>query len=83
MVVMVYEQVRRNPRSAVEGVWRRLGLDPVPLTGVDEASGSSSRADWDWPDGLREALQVMYRPQLARLESGWGLDLSDWTATTG
>ena len=50
--------------------------------GVDEASGSSSRADWDWPEGLQESLQVMYRPQLARLESDWGLDVSDWTATS-
>ena len=78
---MVYEQVRREPQPAVDGVWSRLGLAPVPLARVDEASGSSSRADWDWPDGLRESLQVMYRPQLARLEGDWGLDLSDWTAT--
>jgi sulfotransferase family protein len=81
MVVMVYEQVRRSPDAAVREVWRRLGLDPVPLAGVGEASGSSSRAGWDWPEGLRETLQVMYRPQLARLESDWGLDVSDWTAT--
>ena len=81
MVVLVYEQVRRAPQAAVDDVWRRLGLDPVPLAGVDEASGSSSRADWDWPDGLQESLQVMYRPQLARLEADWGLDVSDWIAT--
>ena len=81
MVVMVYEQVRRAPQAAVDDVWRRLDLDPVPLAGVEEASGSSSRADWDWPEGLKESLQVMYRPQLARLESDWGLDVSDWTAT--
>jgi hypothetical protein len=48
---------------------------------VEEDSGSSSRAGWDWPDGLREALQVMYRPQLTRLQSDWGLDVSDWTST--
>jgi len=81
MVVMVYEQVRRTPQAATDDVWRRLGLDPVALAGVEEASGSSSRAAWDWPEGLREALQVMYRPQLTRLESEWGLDVSDWSAT--
>ena len=81
MVVMVYEQVRRAPQAAVDQVWRRLGLDPVPLARVDEASGSSSRAGWEWPEGLEESLRVLYRPQLARLESEWGLDLSDWTAT--
>ena len=83
LLVMVYEQVRRDPQPSVHAVWSRLGLDPVPLAGVDEASGSSSRADWDWPEGLRESLQVMYRPQLARLEDEWDLDLSDWTATLG
>ena len=78
---MVYEQVRRTPQEAVDAVWQRLGLSSVALAGVDEASGSSSRADWDWPVGLRETLQVMYRPQLQRLEADWGLDVSDWTAT--
>jgi hypothetical protein len=81
MVVMVYEQVHRSPQAAVDDVWRRLGLEPVPLAGVEEASGSSSRAAWDWPEGLQESLRVMYRPQLARLEADWGLDLSEWTAT--
>jgi hypothetical protein len=81
MVDMDYEQVRRSPQAADEDVWARLGLDSVPLAGVDEASGSSSRADWDWPEGLRESLQVMYRPQLARLESDWGLDVSEWVST--
>jgi hypothetical protein len=80
LVVMVYEQVRRDPTAYVEDVWRRLGLAPVPLAGVAEASGSSSRADWDWPAGLQETLRVMYAPQLARLEADWGLDLSDWSS---
>ena len=81
LVVMVYEQVRRDPAPHVADVWQRLGLDPVPLAGVAEASGSSSRADWEWPEGLQESLRVMYRPQLDRLEAEWGLDLSDWAAT--
>lgn len=79
--VMVYEQVRRDPQAAVDAVWRHLGVEPVALHDVARASGSSSRAGWDWPDGLRETLQVLYRPQVARLESDWGLDVSDWTAT--
>jgi Sulfotransferase family len=81
MVVMVYEQVRRTPQEAADDVWRRLGLDPVGLARVDEVSGSSSRADWDWPEGLEASLRVMYRPQLARLEADWGLDVSGWTST--
>ena len=81
MVVLVYEQVRRSPQVAADDVWRRMGLDPVPLARVHEASGSSSRADWTWPEGLRESLQIMYRPQLVRLQQEWGLDVSAWTAT--
>jgi hypothetical protein len=80
MVVMVYENVRRDPQAAVDHVWSLLGLDPVELTGVSEASGSSSRADWEWTPGLKESLQVLYAAQRARLEGEWGLDLSAWTS---
>jgi hypothetical protein len=79
MVVMVYEDVRRAPQAAVDAVWARLGLDPVPLANVDEASGSSSRADWEWTPGLRESLVALYGAQRARLEDEWGLDLSAWS----
>ncbi|GAW48439.1 MULTISPECIES: sulfotransferase [unclassified Nocardioides] len=78
--VMVYEQVREDAQLAVDAVWRTLGLDPVPLSAVDERSrsSSSSEADWDWPEGTRTALQVMYRPQARRLADDWGLDVSRW-----
>lgn len=79
--VMVYEQVREDPQGAVDGVWRALGLDPVPLQAIEERSRSSSTADWEWPEGLRSALQVMYRPQARRLADDWGLDVSGWTST--
>ena len=82
MHVLVYEQVRTDPQGTLDRLWGLLGLDPAPLAGVDEASGSSSRADWDWPDGLRESLKALYRPQLARLRDDWGLDLSSWTSLT-
>src|SRR3712207_520496 len=78
MVVMVYEDVRRDAQAAVDEVWRRLGVESVALRDVDNASGSTSRADWDWPEGLKETLQVMYRPQIDRLETDWELDLSSW-----
>jgi hypothetical protein len=80
MVVMVYENVRRDPSAAVGHVWSLLGLDPVPLSGVSEASGSSSKADWEWTPGLKESLQVLYGAQRTRLEDEWGLDLSAWTS---
>lgn len=79
--VLVFEQVRTDPQGTLDRLWALLGLDPVRLTGVDEASGSSSRADWDWPDGLQESLRALYTPQLARLTDDWGLDVSSWTST--
>lgn len=78
MHVMVYETVRQDPQAAVDEVWRLIGVHPVPLQEVARASGSSSQAEWDWTPGLRESLQVMYRPQAARLASDWGLDVSAW-----
>jgi hypothetical protein len=79
MHVMVYEEVRRDPQAAVDEVWRLIGVDPVPLAEVERASGSSSQAEWDWTPGLKESLQVMYRPQAERLAKDWGLDVSGWT----
>jgi hypothetical protein len=77
--VMVYESVRTDAQAAVDGVWERLGLEPIPLHDVEEASGSSSRADWDWPEGLEESLRTLYAPQVERLTSDWGLDLDVWS----
>ena len=65
-----------TPRPLVDAVWRLLGLEPVVLRDVESASGSSSQADWDWPEGLKESLEVLYAPQVARLADEWGLDLS-------
>ena len=76
--VMVYEQVRLDPQAAVDAVWRRIGVDPVPLVEVARESSSSSTAEWDWTPGLRETLQVLYRPQAERLGRDWGLDVSSW-----
>jgi hypothetical protein len=79
MRVMVYETVRATPQAFADQVWRDLGLEPVPLRDVHSASGSSSVAGWDWPEGLKESLQVLYAPQVVRLEDDWGLDLTPWT----
>jgi hypothetical protein len=80
LTVMVYEQVRADPQSAVDRIWAALGLDPVPLAAVEAPSRSSSAegAEWEWPEGMREALRVLYRPQADRLASQWGLDVSSW-----
>jgi hypothetical protein len=78
MVVMVFEEVRRDPQRAVDAVWERLGVPPVPLREVSRPSKSSSKVDWAAPDGLEEALGVLYGPQVRRLQEDWSLDLSSW-----
>lgn len=83
MVVMVFEEVRRDPQSAVDAIWRRLGVDPVPLAAVSRPSKSSSRVEWVPPDGLEESLSVLYAPQTRRLVEEWGLDLSGWRTYPG
>lgn len=81
LVVMVYEQVRRDPQPHVEGVWARLGLSPVELTNVTRPSSSSSTARWEPPEGLIESLQVLYRPQVVRLAEDWDLPVEGWSTT--
>ena len=76
--VLVYEAVRADPQAAVDGLWRAIGVEPVPLQDVARESASSSRAEWDWTPGLEESLRVLYRPQVERLASEWGLDVSPW-----
>jgi len=76
--VMVFETVRDDAQGTVDALWKLLGLDPVPLTDVEQESGSSSKADWDWTPGLKESLQTLYRPQAERLSRDWGLDVSSW-----
>ncbi|GAA1141182.1 sulfotransferase [Nocardioides aquiterrae] len=80
LVVMVYERVRADPQGAVDAVWARMGLDPVPLAAVEAPSRSSSadQAEWDWPEGTRDGLRVLYRPQARRLAQDWGLDVDAW-----
>jgi hypothetical protein len=81
MHVLVYESVREDPQAAVDGLWRAIGVAPMPLRDVARESGSTSRADWDWMPGLEESLRVLYRPQVKRLATDWGLDVSSWTST--
>jgi hypothetical protein len=78
--VMVYEQVRQDPQAAVDAIWAQLGLEPMALAEVDAASRSSSaaEAEWEWPEGMRDALRVLYRPQARRLAADWELDVDAW-----
>jgi hypothetical protein len=83
MMVMVYEDVRREPQAWVDRVWQQLGVEPVGLRETERPSRSSSTTTWHPPEGLEESLRVLYRPQLRRLVDDWGLDVSGWRTTAG
>lgn len=78
-VVMQYEAVRRDPAAAVATVLGRLGLEPVPLAGIEEPSATSTDAVDDTAlQGCDDALRRAYRPEVARLAGAWGIDPSLW-----
>lgn len=83
LVVFQYERIRHDPQPAVDEVWRRIGVDPVPLTRVGEPSAMSSRAAWTWPDGLCDALVRLYRPQVDRLADRGDIDPLLWPRFAG
>ena len=85
LTVLVYETVRDDPQPAVDLVWGRLGLESVPLASVGAPSRSSSAndAEWEWPEGMQDALRVLYRPQAQRLVDDWGLDVGAWDSLIG
>jgi hypothetical protein len=79
LIVKVYEDVVLDPQSSCESVWSALGVDSVAVREVEAASSSSTKgADWTWPDGLRTALELLYRPQVERLRDVWGLPVQLW-----
>jgi hypothetical protein len=78
--VLQYEQVRADPQPHVDGLWKAMGLDPVPLVSAEsESRMSSDKAVWsmDSIEGLREHVTRMYRAESQRLEP-WGIDTSLW-----
>ncbi len=82
-MVMQYEKLRRDPQHYADLVWKRLGLDPVPLEDIDRPSRSSSKSGWvpdDYPHVVR-ALQKIYRPDAERLASRFDIDLELWKRT--
>ncbi len=69
----------RDPQSACDTVWRRLGLTPVELRNVEAASRTSTgEAEWNWPEGLRDGLTALYKPQVERLRDDWGVEVHRW-----
>lgn len=83
-IVIQYEKLRQDPQHYTDLVWRRLGLDPVPLEGVDRRSASSTEADlWRLEDHphLVQTLRAAYRPDTAWLADNFDIDLGLWKTT--
>lgn len=83
MIVLQFEAIRPDPRPAVEHVWKLLGLEPVPLEDIDRPTRNCSRAEWTWPDGLREHLTGLYTPQMDRLADRYGVNPGLWRNFAG
>jgi hypothetical protein len=83
-IVIQYEKLREDPQRYADLIWRRLGLEPVSMTGVDLRSrGSTNSTKWlpeDHPHVVR-ALQQMYRSDAKRLADQFDIDLALWKRT--
>lgn len=71
-----YERATADPASAVERVWARLGLEPVPLGDVSEPSRTSTKDEnpWEW---MRPQVRSVYETEILALEA-WGVDVGLW-----
>jgi hypothetical protein len=83
-MVIQYEKLRRDPQHYADLVWKRLGLDPIPLADIERPSGSSTKSEtWvldDYP-AVRQVLQHIYRPDAERLAQRFDIDLELWKRT--
>jgi len=83
-IVIQYEKLRRDPQHYADMVWKRIGLDPVPLADIERPSGSSTQAETWYPDdhpAVVRALREIYRPDAERLASRFDIDLTLWKRT--
>lgn len=82
-MVIQYEKLRRDPQHFVDMVWKRVGLDPVPLQEAERKRGATKTERWtpdDHPNVVR-GLQKIYRADAERLAAEWDIDLSLWKRT--
>lgn len=75
MLVLQYEAVVADPVPVIHDIWNRLGLDPVPVTGITKPSWTSTMPE-ERP--LPEGLVELYRPQVDQIVDTWGLDPDLW-----
>lgn len=86
LVVLQYERVKDDPQAVTDRVWRRMGLDPVPLEHTERPSHMArGEIEWSVDDvpGLRDELIRAYAPQLDELADLWDVDVARWTNLPG
>jgi hypothetical protein len=85
-VFIQYEKMKRDPQYFVDILWKRIGLDPVPLKNIDKLSHSSTKNDlWllEEHPHLVKSLRATYRADAERLAQDWDVDLSLWKRLMG
>ena len=85
-MVIQYEKLRRDPQHYADLVWKRIGLDPIPLADIERPSGASTKSETWHPDehpNVVRALRHVYRNDAERMASRYDLDLTLWKRTMG
>ena len=82
-VVIQYEKLKRDPQHYVDLIWKRCGLDPVPLEEPERKRGATKTDRWLPEDhaNVVRGLQRVYRADAERLADEWDIDLSLWKRT--
>ena len=82
-IVIQYEKLRRDPQHYADLVWKRVGLDPVPIVEPERKGGPRKVERWDPKDHPQvvRGLQDIYRADAERLAAEWDIDLSLWRHT--
>jgi len=84
LMVIQYEKLRRDPQHYADLVWKRIGLDPIPLEDIERPSGASTKSETWHPDehpAVVRALRHIYRHDAERLASRYDIDLGLWKRT--
>ncbi|MGH2787659.1 MAG: hypothetical protein ACRDJV_07080 [Actinomycetota bacterium] len=83
-IVIQYEKLCQDPQHFADLVWKRLGLEPVPLSESRRRHVFGHEPEkWlpeDHPHVIR-ALQRIYRPDAERLADRFDIDLALWKRT--
>jgi hypothetical protein len=86
LLTLLFEDIVRKPREALERCIRHLGVDPAPLAAVpDEVLRQPVHAGpgIPMPGSMRAFLLDLYADRLAALEARFGRAVSQWRQEPG